>query len=304
MQAETALEAERQFRRLEGELAVASDVQASLLPHKMPMIEGYDFFFFLRTATEIGGCYGDYVPITSNRIELLEGAAAGEAKIGLVIAQASRKGIPGAILMSRIRTLTHAVLPETGSARESLLKVNDQLMADVLRWPEEMRAGRPEYASVQMLIAVLDVGTRTVRVCNAGYEPPVVFRANSGELEFPCPRGTPLGESEEGEIADALVERNVVLAAGDRLVLFSASFVKVRDIEGSEYGMKRFLDTVRASAGLRSREFVRAVVGEFDQYRGDMQQTHDMVFSTVRFEPQDRVIRQPAVPAPADAEQF
>ena len=218
----------------------------------------------------------------------------------MVMAQASKRGIPGAILMSRIRTLTHAVLPETGSVKESLLKINDQLMADVLRWPEHTRAGLQERAPVQMLIAVLEVDTRRLRMCNAGYEPPVVFRANSGASESPCPRGRPLGERERAEIADALVERTVVLAPGDRLVLFSEGFVRVKNVKGAEYGLERFLGTVRAKASLGSRDFVKAIVAEFERYRGEMGQTHDMVLSTVRMEPQGEVERRPDGLVPTD----
>ena len=70
-------------RRLEKELAIAREIQASFLPETAPEIPGFDLAGTTIPHDEVGGDYYDFIPVSDTRL-------------GLAIADVSGKGIPAA----------------------------------------------------------------------------------------------------------------------------------------------------------------------------------------------------------------
>lgn len=71
------------------ELALARDLQASLIPKQMPKVEGYDLAAFNHIANTVGGDIYDFVPLPDGRLAVLFGDASGHGMAaGLVMAVA------------------------------------------------------------------------------------------------------------------------------------------------------------------------------------------------------------------------
>src|SRR5215212_11397323 len=86
--AQQRLEQERIEReRIEQELRVARSIQHASLPEKVPDLEGWQITPFYQPAREVGGDFYDF--------HLLS-----EGRLGLVVGDATGKGVPAALVMS------------------------------------------------------------------------------------------------------------------------------------------------------------------------------------------------------------
>src|SRR5829696_8353328 len=91
------LEQERIEReRVEQELKVARSIQHASLPKEVPTLEGWQISPFYKPAREVGGDFYDF--------HLLS-----EGRLGVVVGDATGKGIPAALVMSTARSMLRAV---------------------------------------------------------------------------------------------------------------------------------------------------------------------------------------------------
>ena len=254
----SAKEKEKEIEHIESDLDAARDIQANLLPPKIPQIPGYDVFPFYRSATEVGGDYYDFFPIDSQRL-------------AMVVADVSGKSIPGSMVMATTRTLLRLLGPQLGTASAIMRQTNTWVAKDIKRG-----------MFVTAIFAVLDVRSREMAVCSAGHNPMVVFRERTGECELVNPNGIALG-FDAGPIFDrTLQERKITLEGGDRVVMYTDGVVEAMSEEHEEYGDERFYTFVRDHARMRSKDFVLALVRELDEHKGNAEQHDDITISTFR----------------------
>src|ERR671916_2933396 len=77
----------RERERVEQELRVARRIQQASLPKEVPTLEGWQINPYYRPAREVGGDFYDF--------HLLS-----ESRLGLVVGDATGKGVPAALVMS------------------------------------------------------------------------------------------------------------------------------------------------------------------------------------------------------------
>src|SRR5215213_2601072 len=168
--AQQGLEQERIEReRIEQELKVARRIQQASLPEKVPDLEGWQISPYYQPAREVGGDFYDF--------HLLP-----DGKLGLVVGDATGKGVPAALVMSTTCGMLQAVARALGSSSpgEVLAQVNETLLARI-----------PTNMFVTCFYGVLDPHSGTLRYANAGHDPPYVRRR--GDCEELRARGMPLG---------------------------------------------------------------------------------------------------------------
>ena len=118
--AHTRLEQEiRERERIEQELRVARSIQQASLPKEVPTIEGWQISPFYQPAREVGGDFYDF-------LELKDG------QLGLVVGDATGKGVPAALVMASARSMLRAVAQASDySPGDVLRRVNDSLVIDI-----------------------------------------------------------------------------------------------------------------------------------------------------------------------------
>jgi len=79
---------------MEVELAQASEIQRSLLPPSVPVVEGYELSGFNLPCRTVGGDYYDFIPYADGRMVLLVGDVSG-------------KGFAASLLMSSLQARVH-----------------------------------------------------------------------------------------------------------------------------------------------------------------------------------------------------
>src|ERR687898_3474864 len=104
--------------RVEQELQVARRIQQASLPKEVPELTGWQISPFYQPAREVGGDFYDF--------HLLS-----EGHVGLLVGDATGKGVPAALVMSSTRSMLRALARASNSPGEVLEQVNDLLVSDI-----------------------------------------------------------------------------------------------------------------------------------------------------------------------------
>src|SRR5919107_5654614 len=162
------LETERIEReRVEQELRVARRIQQASLPKEVPKLEGWQITPYYQPAREVGGDFYDFFDLE-------------EGRLGVVVGDATGKGMPAALMMASTRSTLRAVAQASESPGDALRRVNDPLATDI-----------PSNMFVTCFYAILDPKSGTLSYANAGHDLPYLHR--NGEAEELRARGMPLG---------------------------------------------------------------------------------------------------------------
>ena len=142
---------------LNQELAVAKNVQMSILPPPPAPSEYYDLYGQMTPAREIGGDFYDYFMLDDHRL-------------GLVIADVSGKGIPAALFTTVTRSLVKAAARNHESPARCLDEVNELLSEQ-----------NDACMFVTLYYGVLDLRDGCLRYSNGGHNPPRILKGADGE---------------------------------------------------------------------------------------------------------------------------
>ncbi|CAH1688315.1 Sigma-B regulation protein RsbU (Phosphoserine phosphatase) [Hyphomicrobiales bacterium] len=209
-----ALVRETQLATLQQELAIAHDLQQSVIPDDFPDRPHFSISGFMESAREVGGDFYDF-------FERADG------KLVFVIADVSGKGIPAAFFMAISRTLLKAIALFENDPGVCVRQLNELLAAD-----------NDQMMFVTLFFGVLDPETGHLDYVNAGHGPPVRVGANGAISMLPI----------TDDMAVAIMEsvpfttRSVDLAPGDTLVLYTDGVTEAFNVAGEQYGEHRLLD--------------------------------------------------------------
>jgi serine phosphatase RsbU (regulator of sigma subunit) len=149
--------------------------------------------------------------------------------LGLVVGDATGKGVPAALVMSTTCGMLQLAAQgsDSSSSGEVLSRVNETLFARI-----------PQNMFVTCFYAILDPKSARLRYANAGHDLPYLHR--NGEAEELRARGMPLGLMP----AMNYEEKEVVLDAGDSALFYSDGLVEAHDPEGEMFGFARLQELI------------------------------------------------------------
>jgi len=205
------LEQETRAReRVEQDLRVARNIQQASLPKEIPKLEGWQITPLYQPAREVGGDFYDFFELEDGRL-------------GLVVGDATGKGVPAALVMASARSMLRAVAQASDySPGEVLRMTNDPLVTDI-----------PPNMFVTCFYAILDPQSGSLSYANAGHDLPYV--RHSGQCEELRARGMPLGLMP----AMSYEEKEIVLQKGDSALLYTDGLVEAHDPQREMFGFAR-----------------------------------------------------------------
>jgi len=245
--------------RIEQQLKIAREVQASLLPAGAPVVPGYDIAGLNLPAWDIGGDYFDYFPLA-------------DGCLGLVIADVSGKGVPAALLMATFRAALRSEVRKNRPIPALIREVHGTLV-------ESMDTSR----FVSTVYGVLDPRLGTFTYVNCGHNPPMLLRAR-GDREL-LPTGRPALGMFGGEPIDARIVR---LDPGDTLLLYTDGVVELTDASLEEaFGETRLARALSDSAALPASEIIGALVSATRAHAGRERYDDDFTLVVVKRDARD-----------------
>jgi serine phosphatase RsbU (regulator of sigma subunit) len=253
---ETAHDELARSERMERELELAREVQQSVLPRTFPRLPGYHFAAHNEPARQVGGDFYDVILLDGNRF-------------GLVVGDVSDKGMPSALYMALTRSLILAESRREQSPSGVLCSVN-QLLREL---------GDPNMF-VSVFYGVVEQSTRDLTYARAGHDYPLLLRGDRA-LELKG-QGTPLGLFESDEIG--LVDKQITLAPGDRLILYTDGLTDIVSAQGTLFdraGLGRLLLSHRRD---EPSDLCANIFAELAAYQGEAEQYDDMAMLVVALE--------------------
>jgi len=152
--------------KLRRELELAAEIQRSLLPPRRDAL--YPVCGVNQPARSVSGDFYDIFPLADGRI-------------GFNVGDVSGKGINAALLMAKTSSLYRCLGKEIDDPGELLRRVNEELCDTGTRG-----------MFVTLVGGVYDPEHDSVRIANAGHEPPLLFRRDGKFRAFPA-QAPPLG---------------------------------------------------------------------------------------------------------------
>jgi predicted ester cyclase len=246
----------RERERIEQELQVARQIQQALLPEATPELDGWEVTTYYEPAREVGGDFYDF-------LEFEDGS------LGLVVGDATGKGMPAALVMATTRGMLRAVFRSLESPGEVLARVNEALVADI-----------PPNMFVTCFYAILDPAEGRLRYANAGHDLPYLRRHYGEGAHELRAAGMPLGLMSELSYE----EKEASLREGDSVLFYSDGLVEVHDPEREMFGFPRLRRLVAEhDTNAEERSLVDVLMDELRSFTGEgWEQEDDITLVTLQ----------------------
>lgn len=244
--------------RLDSDLITAREIQSILLPSAAPSVGGYEIAGLNIAARHVSGDYFDYLRLPDERC-------------GVAIADVAGKGIPAALVTGMCRTMLRMAAPGCTSPGEALRSLNRRLYPDV-----------KEDLFISMLYLLLDARSGDVTMARAGHDPPLLYRAATGEVTEFAPAGMAVG-IDSGDVFDRVLEdATVTLETGDGILLYTDGVTEALDRHETEFGLPRLVQALQTNVPKGAEATVRNIADEVREFAGDAPQHDDITLIFIR----------------------
>ena len=233
----------RERERVEQELRVARSIQQASLPEKVPELEGWQISPFYQPAREVGGDFYDFLELPNGHL-------------GLVVGDATGKGVPAALVMSTTCGMLRAVALTADSPGEVLERVNEAMSARI-----------PANMFVTCFYCILEPESGRLLYANAGHDLPYLHQG--GGAEELRARGMPLGLMQ----GTSYEEKEATLEAGDSVLFYSDGLVEAHNPQREMFGFPRLRRLVGEHAGLEP--LADFLMDELRSFTGDRWEQED-----------------------------
>ncbi len=251
-----ALEERLAGERMRQDLELAQEIQAALVPAEPLRVAGYSMVGRVQPATETGGDYFDFFITRGDRIAMVVGDVSGH-------------GMGSALLMSGARAYVRGFCQQENSPATILRRVNRHLAQDTA-----------DHMFMSMFLCVLDPSTGDFHYSNAGHPNPILYHADTGELEDYHVTGFALGIEDEAEFGERGPFR---LNKGDTVIMFSDGLTELRD--GDElFGRDRIRASVLEHIGGTAPELLAGLFADAEKYSDQLaDHADDVTIAVLRF---------------------
>jgi len=198
---------------IDEELRQVGEIQYSLLPKRLPEIEGFDFGALYVPAEQAGGDYYDCIAMSNGYY-------------GFTVADVSGHGIPAAVIMAITRAIMRSYTYDVISSSEALSMVNEILCENI-------------YTNdfVTMFYLVMDSKSASCNFASAGHNPTLFFDKSELMVKKLSSSGLFLGTFEDVQFQEGTVD----LDKGDILFMYTDGLVEAMNKSNEQYGYDRLI---------------------------------------------------------------
>jgi phosphoserine phosphatase RsbU/P len=205
---------DRRLNAIENELAIAREIQTSILPTGIPEITNLLISAAYRPMTAVAGDFYEFIPIDRNRV-------------GFLVADVSGHGVPAALVAAMTKV-----------AMQSLLNCA-QSPGEVLRGLNGILTSQQRGKLISAAYLWLDLKTGKALYSSAGHPP--LLRWRNGALERIESNGILIGVLPDCEYPVCEIQ----FAAGDRFLLYTDGVIEPENATGDPFGDRRLEEVIR-----------------------------------------------------------
>jgi serine phosphatase RsbU (regulator of sigma subunit)/HAMP domain-containing protein len=254
IETDTLLQEHDLKKKMDDQLTMAREIQENLLPQSVPQINGLHISKISESAAEVGGDYYDFFDL-------------GENRLGIVIADASGKNVPAAIIMTVFKTTLSTMDLAHMKASEVLTRANTIIAKNITN-----------DRFITAMYVIIDAVTGQIELSSAGHNPAFVVSGRGMDLilhekNVKC---LPLGIMEDYNY-DSI---NLSLKKGDLLFLYTDGVTEARNVDEEEFGvsgLKKFL------AKPRGKDPAKDLMAEITNFSRHSNQHDDITAVSIEF---------------------
>jgi sigma-B regulation protein RsbU (phosphoserine phosphatase) len=228
---------ERRLLSVEKELAIAREIQISILPRGVPEINNLRISAAYRPMTAVAGDFYEFIPVDQKRV-------------GILVADVSGHGVPAALIASMIKVAMQSVIPCAPDPRAVLSGLNRVLSAQL----------RGQFVSAAYLW--LDAENCTALYSAAGHPP--LLRWRQGKLERIESNGLLFGVIPE---CDNYPVCAMPINPSDRFLLYTDGVTEPENGHGDSFGDTRLEQVVRDNQGRPLSELSDQLLSEIRRWQ-------------------------------------
>ncbi|MGD0269587.1 MAG: SpoIIE family protein phosphatase [Candidatus Sulfotelmatobacter sp.] len=271
---------QKEKQRLEGELAIAQEVQAQLFPRQVSELESLEVHGFCRPARTVSGDYYDFLTASSHKLILAVGDISG-------------KGISAALLMATIHSAVRAYSVESLPQMREPVAVGAVAGAGriMAAWPEgieispgallgllnhQLYESTPPEKYATLFLGIYDGRSHKLTYSNGGHLPPILIGRN-GTVRRLEAGGTVVGLFDNMTYDEGAVEMH----PGEIFLAYSDGVTEPEN-EFGEFGEERLIELVSANRNSPLVQISEAVTSAVDDWIGDNEQPDDITLVLAR----------------------
>jgi DNA-binding LacI/PurR family transcriptional regulator/serine phosphatase RsbU (regulator of sigma subunit) len=233
--------------RMQKELAIAAQIQASILPRSFA-VAGLEIAAAMQPATEVGGDYYDIIPL--------------ESGTWIGIGDVAGHGLPTGLVMLMLQATISGVVRGAPNAPPSeILYTANAVLFDNIR----NRMEQDEHVTLTLLHF-----TGTGQMIFAGaHEDILIYRARRGEVEVVQTPGAWLAAARDlrGKLDDITLE----LGADDVVLLYTDGITEARRADGEFFGPERLIAALAKVWQAPVQEIRDAILDQVRAFMGTQQ---------------------------------
>ena len=239
-----------EYDRKSRDLEEARRFQLSLLPRTLPEHPGFEIAVSMRTATEVGGDYYDFV-------------LADDGALTATIGDATGHGARAGTMVTAVKSLFSADAGTSGPR---------DFLAEAARAIKRMALDR-----MAMGLSVMHLQGRELTVSSAGMPPLLLYRRASSKVEEVALAGMPLGG-----LAFDYEEQRLDVEPGDTLLLMTDGLPELADAEGEPLGYPRVRSLFAELGHLPPAEIIAGLTRAAESWGGDQPPRDDVTLVAIR----------------------
>jgi phosphoserine phosphatase RsbU/P len=246
-------------QRLENELEVARDIQASFLPKECPHVAGWEVDAFWHAARQVGGDFYDFIPLQ---------VVSDEPLWGIVMADVAGKGVPAALFMAMSRTILRSVAINRVSPAATLMRVNQLIVTEA----------RSELF-VSVFYGVWRPHSGRFVYANAGHNAPLWVNGQ-GEVRPLAGRGVVLGAMDDAQYTEAEIH----LQPGEMLLLYTDGLTEAINSAEEEFGGERVRGLLHSAwqADASAQSTLERLAGAVQAFSGPTGMFDDVTMALIK----------------------
>ncbi|MCB1189031.1 MAG: SpoIIE family protein phosphatase [Leptospiraceae bacterium] len=248
----------------QNELAIANEIQMSLLPPKAPKWKDLEMVCYSKPAKEVGGDFYTYYGVQKNRVLV--------SKHIIVVGDVSGKGVSAALLMAISLSRVDASLTMNFKITERM-EYLDKILLPFTK-PKKQNC-----ALCMLEISGVNTKHPIGKIVNAGCIPPYILKSD-GSLEWVSARGFALGQGLGSQFGYKEVKIN--LSKGDTIILVSDGVIEAHNKNGEMIGFEGFQNILKNVTAKNTEMILDQIQNKIENFTLNAIQHDDMTILVVK----------------------
>ncbi|MGE5498411.1 MAG: PP2C family protein-serine/threonine phosphatase [Syntrophothermus sp.] len=249
------------------ELAVARDIQTSLMPAEPPKSKYYDIASYYETAKEVGGDYLDFLQLDNSE----------EGRLYVIVGDISGKGMGAALRMVQVQAVLKYLICSCHTPRSILIELNKNIR-QILR-PDNF---------FTVTVAALDCDGQ-IHLSRAGHPPMFHYVAQKKAVIPVTPAGMGIGLKDNGMFDKVIDQVTITAAEDDVFVLFTDGVIETMNERKDLFGEEKLKSILIKYADQPAARIKEHILASLTYFRGSDIPEDDLSFVVLKAKRQGKV---------------